>query len=155
MITSGRKILEINNLTSCKIDGDYFNKVAKLIFRQHGVNLKNKISVAIVDDKQMKFLNRQYLKRGDATDVLSFLYENDLNNSVINIEQFFGEIIICRDQAILQAKQRKISLKNELTLLLAHGILHLLGYNDESENDRRKMDAQQRKMLNFLKIYKF
>lgn len=149
------RILEINNFISRKIDDDYFNEVAKLIFEQHNVSLKNKISVAIVNDKRMKFLNKRYLKRGCSTDVLSFLYKNDSKNSVVKSEQFFGEIVICYDRAVLQAEQRKISLKNELTLLLTHGILHLLGYNDELEGDRMKMEIQQRAIMTFLKIYKF
>lgn len=132
-------ILEINNLVKVRIDKIYFKKAAEKILRKY--RIKNfKISLAFVGDKTIKELNKKYRKIDKVTDVLSFKYGKEL-----------GEIVICYPQARKQARQMKISIKNELTLLLIHAILHLLGYSDDTEKDQKEMRKKEESILNFLK----
>jgi len=89
------------------------------------------ISIVLVSDTKIKELNRKYRKINRVTDVLAFDY---------------GEIFICLPQAKRQAKQLGHSLKKELAILLIHGILHLLGYDDEEKLDYNKMVRKQEEL---------
>ncbi len=102
------------------------------------------LSVAIVSDKEMIKLNKQYRKRNKTTDVLAFDYGRQFGGQ--------GEIIICLPQAKKQAKQLKHSLKKELAILLVHGILHLAGYRDEKKKEHDIMMREQDKILTKLNI---
>jgi probable rRNA maturation factor len=81
----------------------------------------------------MRRLNRQYRGLDKPTDVLSFP-ENDPKDS-----GYLGEIIIDLAQIERQAKKAKIDRENEIIFILVHGLLHLLGYEDDKETGRQEM----------------
>jgi len=120
--------VEINNLTRVRIDNRFFEKTVTKLAKLLKIKLPE-ISLVFLNDKEMKNLNRKYRKRNRLTDVLSFDY---------------GEILICLPQAKRQAKLLNHSLKDELVILLIHGILHLVGYNDETKKDYNKMSKKQK-----------
>lgn len=119
---------EINNLTRSKIDKKFLERVANKVFKV--VMLKNikEVSLVIVGEARIKELNKKYRKKDRVTDVLAFDY---------------GEIFICLPQAKKQAKKIGHSLKQELAVLLIHGILHLAGYKDKTKKDFNKMLKKQ------------
>jgi probable rRNA maturation factor len=126
--------IEINNLTKERIDMKFLKGVAKKA--EKFVKLKmSDLSVAVVCDARMKALNKKHKKHNYATDVLAFDYSFRFGGQ--------GEIIICLNQAKRQAKELKHSLKQELGILLLHGILHLAGYDDETKKDFNKMKIKQ------------
>jgi probable rRNA maturation factor len=84
------------------------------------------VAIAILPDRQVKALNRQYRRKNSATDVLSFP----------GTGQYLGDIAISRGIAQKQAKKLGHSLETELRVLALHGLLHLLGYDHESDNGR-------------------
>ncbi len=95
------------------------------------------VSLAVVGPAIMKRLNKQYRSVNQVTDVLSFPYSENT-----------GEIVICYNQAVKQAKEKDNALKNELCWLIIHGLLHLLGYDHEkSEHQARKMRNLETKIL--------
>ena len=128
--------LEINNLTSDRIDKKFLKKIAGKVVKLLKIKIPE-ISLVFVPDSRMESLNRKYRGKNRVTDVLAFDY---------------GEIIICLPQAKRQAKQLRHSLKDELTILLIHGTLHLAGYDDEIKKDYNKMVKAQDKILLKLKI---
>lgn len=97
------------------------------------------LSVSIIGDEEMRKLNFKFTGRNHPTDVLSFLYED--------MEPKLGEIIISAEQAIKNAGRFGNTAKEELLTYLIHGILHLLGYDDFGEEERRKMFGKQRQIL--------
>lgn len=123
--------IEINKLVSDKSGFKFLEKFAKNVLKLIKLDIPE-LSVAIVDDKKIIALNKKYKNHNYTTDVLAFDY---------------GEIIICLDQAKRQAKELKHSLKDELTILLIHGILHLSGYKDETKTQRDAMMKKQDKIL--------
>lgn len=127
--------IEINNLTKEKIDLKFLKKFAKKVLKLVKLNIPE-LSVAVVGDKEMIKLNKQHRKQNKTTDVLAFDY---------------GEIIICLNQTKRQAKELKHSLKEELGILLIHGILHLSGYDDETKKQSDAMMKRQDKILIKLK----
>lgn len=98
------------------------------------------ISVAIVDDPTIHQLNRQYLQHDYPTDVLTFVFEG-LDS---HLE---GEIVVSAETAQRNAMEYHQTLQNEILLYVIHGALHLVGYNDRSSQELRRMqDAEQRYM---------
>jgi rRNA maturation RNase YbeY len=83
-----------------------------------------------------KFLNHNYI-----TDVISF----DLSESE---DLIIGEIYICLPQTERQAKEYKITFKNELLRLAIHGILHILGFDDSTSKEKKEMTRLENYFLN-------
>jgi probable rRNA maturation factor len=99
------------------------------------------LSVVFVDSREMRAMNDRYLGRDYATDVLSFSY----NGMWIEGRLFLGEIVIAPEVAALQAARYGMRPEKEMRKLLVHGILHLLGYNHET--DSGQMNRIQAKLL--------
>lgn len=125
-----------------KIPEKWVREIIKIVFGKTRIS-RAEISVAFVGNREIKKLNKQYRKKNKTTDVLSFLYDD---------EPLTGEIVICYPRAALQAKEHGWSARQEIKLLLVHGLLHLAGYDHEkSQEEARKMERLQEKILKFLK----
>ena len=85
------------------------------------------LSVAIVSDRRMRALNRQFRGKDAVTDVLSFPSDD---------RGFMGDIVIAAGVAKRQAKDAGHSLPTELKVLALHGLLHLLGYDHDGDDGR-------------------
>ena len=106
------------------------------------------INIALVGDKSMARLNRAYLNHDGPTDVLTYnLREPSDDTDVID-----GEIVVSVDTAMREALRRGHSVDAELALYAAHGVLHLLGYNDDKEESAAKMHAMEDEILESIGI---
>lgn len=103
--------------------------------------------IAIIDDAEMKQLNKDFRRKDSTTDVLSFPHEPDEFDTD---ESFLGNIAISGEQAHKQAIDNGLSLENELKQLILHGLLHLSGY--DHENDNGEMNERELELRNLLKI---
>lgn len=86
------------------------------------------ISISIVGDDEMRKLNKEYLKRDYATDVLSFNVDEQTEQGF-----YLGDIVVNKDQAERQAVEFENTLEEEIAELVAHGMLHLLGVHHEGD----------------------
>jgi len=98
---------------------------------------KRNLSIAFVTNAAIRKINRQFLKHDFATDVISFPLGTDL----------VGELVISAEFAVGEARLRKIPVEEELLRYVAHGILHLLGYDDHDPADRERMWKRQEREL--------
>ncbi|HVR85112.1 MAG TPA: rRNA maturation RNase YbeY [Planctomycetota bacterium] len=98
---------------------------------------RRNLSIAFVTNAAIRKINRKFLQHDFATDVISFPLGTDL----------IGELVISADYASAQARSRKIPVEEELLRYVAHGILHLLGYDDHRPADRRAMWKRQEREL--------
>ena len=108
------------------------------------------ISVLLVGDKRMRKLNLEYRSIDRTTDVLSFsqLEGMSINSGTADL----GDIVISPVQAARQAADRGVSFEQELTVLLVHGLLHLIGYDHEKNHyQARKMREKEKELLHALK----
>jgi probable rRNA maturation factor len=94
------------------------------------------VSVALVSDRRMRALNRQFRGKDKATDVLSFPSE----------KPFLGDVVIATGVATKQAREAGHSLTTEVRVLALHGLLHLLGYDHEAKNDRGRMARVEQRL---------
>lgn len=101
------------------------------------------LSVALVDDARIHDLNKTYRKKDKPTDVLAFAMQEGEGGAH---QGLLGDVILSVDTARRQAKAAKRPLLDELTMLLAHGILHLIGYDHRNDREERVMVAKTREL---------
>lgn len=102
-------------------------------------------SVAFVNDDRMKQLNELFRGKRTTTDVLSFPHEPDEFDPDKNN---LGDIVISAEQAAKQAVENGLTLENEIKQLILHGLLHLCGYDHETDNgEMNKRELTLRKKL--------
>lgn len=122
------------------------NQLRKVYQQSFKVLEKERVDITLVieDDTFISDLNKTYRGQNKPTDVLSF------NLDQIDPEtgrHYLGDIIISIETAKRQAAARSAPLIEELSLLLVHGILHLLGFDHDDKNSRERMWQKQREIL--------
>jgi probable rRNA maturation factor len=110
------------------------------VLRREGVE-RYRLSVALVDDRQIRRLNRRYLDHDYATDVLSFRLDDEAD------DHLSGEIIISAEQACRVAGEHGADAAAELLLYAVHGCLHLTAFDDQSPAAARAMHARESELL--------
>ena len=116
---------------------------ARTILRELGCQ-QAELSIALVDDEEIAALNADWRGKRRSTDVLSFsLLEGEHER---HRGRLLGDVVIGIETASRQARERHRALDNELARLLIHGVLHLLGYDHEREEDARAMRVEQRRL---------
>jgi probable rRNA maturation factor len=95
------------------------------------------LSIAFVSDRAIRTINRKFLKHDFATDVLAFPLGGDP----------WGEVVVSAETAAREAKARGIPLEEEILRYVAHGILHLLGYDDHHPRKKGRMWRRQEREL--------
>lgn len=121
-------MIEINNKTRSKINLALVRATAENFLKYYKIKNKN-LSIAFIGDQVMARLNQQYRKLKRPTDILSFA----------GVGADLGEIIIDYAQIKRQAQKYSKTTNQELVFILTHGLLHLLGHDDETEKNRQKM----------------
>ncbi|HUU19385.1 MAG TPA: rRNA maturation RNase YbeY [Sedimentisphaerales bacterium] len=104
---------------------------------------KATVSIAIVDDAQIRELNKQFLNSKSATDCLSF----DLSDDEVPQSPKSFELIVNGEMAVREANLRGHSIEAELALYITHGLLHHLGFDDSTESQARKMHDMEDEIL--------
>jgi len=107
---------------------------------------EGELSIAIVDESEIVRMHKLFLGDPSATDVITFPGDPG--------ENLAGEICVCADYAAMQAPKYSQSFENELALYLAHGWLHLAGYDDIEENDRVKMRLAEKRAMDEITVSK-
>ena len=158
-------------MTDFRVDVQIFDEFAKVVveslvleavsaaLESESCDPDTHVSVVIADDEVVRELNRQHRGLDENTDVLSFSFthegeyygeeerstpETDIDFVLPpseNDDTSLGEIIISYPQTRRQAEQAGRPVGQELTVLLVHGVLHLLGYDHEEPNDEAVMKA--------------
>jgi probable rRNA maturation factor len=108
-------------------------------------NANQGVDVIFVDDNLMSRLNREFTKRKATTDVLSFGMREG-NPAPVEYPSL-GDVYVCLDQAQRQAQEQKADLEDEVALLVAHGVLHLLGYDHQGKSERSVMRRKEGRYL--------
>ena len=107
------------------------------------------VTVMITDNDQIQELNQRYSGIDKPTDVLAF--ESDFLDPDLEA-RYLGDVVISYPQAKFQAESRGHTIEAELQLLVVHGILHLLGYDHDTEANKTEMWSMQSKILRKLDI---
>jgi probable rRNA maturation factor len=149
--------MEINTL----VDDDFKKKVTKrwliavaeqvLTAEKTGTNVE--LGLFITNQEKVQELNWTYRNKNEPTDVLSFymipepVQKKDIFITAPDNIRHLGEVVISYPQAVIQARENKHTVKKEITVLLIHGILHLLGYDHEKPKDEKRMKPRETAIL--------
>ncbi len=141
-------ILIINQQNKYRVPKKFIEVIAPKIIRILGTKriisskkIKLELSFVFVTSKQIQDLNRNFRNKNKPTDILSF---NSLDPSLL------GELILCPEIITKNAKTNQWPHKYEYLYMLIHGLLHLLGYDHESEVDSKKMFKLQDQIFNLI-----
>lgn len=133
--------VSILNLQHIVIDTSRLEDVARRTALAEGA--RGELSLVLVDPVQMAEMNSQYRDECGPTDVLSFSIDGLISGGVQPGDDpplIIGEVIICPEVAAMQATA---GLDSELDLLVAHGVLHLLGFDHDSEESAELMRGRE------------
>lgn len=128
---------------------DHMVRAAELCLQEEDLDPDQvEISVTFVSTEEIHELNRVYRGKDSVTDVLSFpQYESREEMEAVDGVLCIGDVVICPEQALLQADEFGHSGERELVYLFVHSIFHLLGYDHIEEEDRTEMRAQEEKIM--------
>ena len=156
------------------LDADRLHRLACYLLAAEGVAEPVEVGVVVTNDAEIHNLNRQYLGHDYPTDVISFTAADEAAGPPIalppagpavpadpavldatNIQfvhppgwpRYLGDVVISYETAAAQAPEYGHSPAAEVDVLLAHGILHLLGYDDQADPDRHAMHARQQSLV--------
>ena len=103
------------------------------------------LSILLCDDATIRGLNRQYREKNEATDVLAFPMNEGPGPGLDS--GLLGDVVISLPTASRQAAEHDRPIIDEVTFLLAHGLLHLLGYDHGNAREEREMNARADDLL--------
>lgn len=114
-----------------RINKKNIHAIISAIKKEIGFTIEN-LEIVFLNANDIQIINKQYLKHNYPTDVISFNYSDESN-------KLDGEIFICSQIAAENAKKYKVKYDDEIKRLLVHGVLHLLGYDDDTSKKRNEM----------------
>ena len=112
---------------------------------------RNGLTIRLSNDKDVKAFNLKWKGINKATNILSFL-NNDQVFFLKNDMLYLGDIIVSYETLLKEVKIRKIDFQDHLSHILIHGILHLKGYTHDKEEDTRIMQNEEKRLLKNLNI---
>ena len=130
--------------------------ITKVTLEHLGLDFSPVISISFVDNKYIHKINKKYRDVDRETDVISFAFLDDDENRDNTLHSKgvvpLGDIYISVEKAKEQAENYGHSLERELSFLYVHGLLHLLGYDHQNEEQEKEMFALQEEILQKLGV---
>ena len=142
--------ISITNKTNETVDSSLLNNIIDYALKHEKID-NGVVNVMIVNNEEIKSINKRYRGIDNPTDVISFALEDDDTFVSIPI-RVLGDIYISIDKVYEQAKEYGHSVKRELAFLTVHGILHLLGYDHMNKEDEIVMFKKQDEILDNFNI---
>ena len=141
VIANRQRVKKINSRLLKQIIGELFAEL-KITEAELGINL--------VAAREMALVNETFLQHVGSTDVITFDHTEKRKAESGKREKLHGELFICVDDAIAQAKEFKTSWQSEVVRYTVHGVLHLLGYDDLKPQLRRVMKREENRLVRLL-----
>ncbi len=139
--------LEIfNRQRTKKINTRLLKQIVGDLFAESKIEQAN-LGIHLVAAPEMTRLNEKFLRHAGPTDVITFDYSNPRPQTPDSRRQLHGEIFVCVDEAVLQARKFGTSWQSEVVRYIVHGVLHLLDFDDVGAGVRRKMKREEDRRL--------
>ena len=123
-----------------------FERLGSFALKMEEAPEQAELSIALVAREEMAHLNEQYRGIAEATDVLAFGCDDPCPAG--GAEPIaLGDVVIAPEIAEAQASEHGTTVEEELNLLLVHGVLHILGYTHDAEEDARAMESREQAIL--------
>ncbi|MDR9450222.1 MAG: rRNA maturation RNase YbeY [Acidimicrobiia bacterium] len=134
------------------LDPEPLRRLAELVLREEQFPIDTEVSLLLVGEEQIATYNERFMQRPGATDVLAFPVEH-LKPGVVPDRRpggpplNIGDVVIAPSIVRAQAEAAGVSFDEELSLLVVHGLLHLLGYDHQDDVDADEMEDRERQLL--------
>ena len=134
------------------IDPDSLRRWAEQALLAEGYPTNSELSITIVSDQEMARLNADALGKKAPTDVLSFPLEEMQPGLpppflIDGPPRLLGDIVIAPDYIRRQAQDLDVSFQDEVALMITHGVLHLIGYDHQTDSEAEAMEHRERIIL--------
>lgn len=130
-------------------DPAFVEEVATFAMSSLDLPGNTEVSITFVDDERMAHLNEEYRGKAGSTDVLSFECDNIEDDFATPLDEVYslGDIVIAPDVAYRQSVEFESTYREELALLIIHGILHLAGFDHIEDDEAIEMERKQKEIL--------
>lgn len=148
-------VLVSNLQEEVAVDDDlisFLSEVIQEVLRKEGCSDEAEVSLVFVDDSYIHGLNYQYCGVDRPTDVLSFAMQEGEPIPNVEEELILGDVVISLQAAERQAREYGHSFYREVAYLAVHGLLHLLGYDHQEDEERRLMRQKEEEVLGRLNL---
>lgn len=138
--------IQVFNQTELKLP--FLEKEAFLL--EHFLSEKEQVAfefveIVFVDETEIVRVNTEFLERDYVTDIISFRYDEDVSNQ--NIE---GTLYCCASRILEQSSEFETTPKKEFLRIIAHGLIHLIGYDDQTPSEKLEMTQLEDQLLSEL-----
>jgi rRNA maturation RNase YbeY len=127
------------------IDRRLLRRIVGVLLEEFPDRKRYELAIHLVNADEMTRLNETFLRHQGPTDVITFDYSEGPGAELLH-----GEIFVCVDEALIQARRFHVSWQTETARYLIHGLLHLAGCDDAQPRLRRAMKRRENKLLNSL-----
>jgi len=128
------------NVRGSQVDSSLLRTRAKAMIACLG-HARSELSIALVDDQEIRALNQTWRQKNKATDVLSFSLIEGTDGEQSG--GLMGDVVISVETAAAQAKERHRGLNEEVAKLVIHGLLHIVGFDHENDEEARSMRREE------------
>ena len=157
-------IVIANRQRAKKINGRLLKQMVGGLFAELKI-AEAELGINLVGEREMTLVNETFLQHAGSTDVITFDHSQDVGNAVrrlkkqkiynesphvVSYKQIYGELFVCVDEAVLQAKEFRTSWQLEVVRYVVHGVLHLLGHDDLHVAARREMKRAENRLVRLL-----
>ncbi|MFO7300426.1 MAG: rRNA maturation RNase YbeY [Actinomycetes bacterium] len=135
-----------------RVDTAELRLIAETVLREEGYPESTEVTILLVSEDEIADYNARYLSKEGPTDVLSFPIEDLTPGSVPEIDPdgpplVIGDVVISPSYVQRAAAAMGVAYEDEMALMVAHGILHLLGYDHEEDDEAVVMEERERQLL--------
>jgi probable rRNA maturation factor len=136
---------------------DRLRRLAELVLAEEGYPTETELTVLLVSEDEMAAYNERFLERSGPTDVLAFPVEELMPGVVPDQDSngpplIIGDVIVAPGYVGRQAAENDVEFEDEMALMVAHGILHLLGYDHIDDADAELMERREVELLSLVGV---
>ena len=144
--------VDVSGVSRTDVNGHELGEFAASILDREAVDGESVLSIAFIDEGSMTRLNAEHMGQTGSTDVLSFPIEDALPDrppvrDPAGPPLELGDIFICGDAVEANADEHGVSFESELHLMVVHGVLHILGWDHQTEAEAEAMEQREAEHL--------
>ena len=146
--------IHLSNQQDLPVDADTLRALAKVVLEREDMPSSTEVGIMLVTDDEMAAHNHRFLGRQGPTDVLALPlappgveHRDSTTRTGAGVPYALGDVIIAPRYVRTQAGRLGIAYEDEIALMVTHGLLHLIGYDHESDSDAERMESRERHLL--------
>ena len=136
----------LNRQRTKKIDAQRLRRIVRELLA--GLCVESaELGINLVGTAEMTMLNETFLRHRGCTDVITFNHGHLASGQPTAGPALHGELFVCIDEAVVQARMFRSTWQAEIVRYIVHGVLHLLGHDDQTDAARRRMKREENRLV--------